>query len=242
MRAAIVASLLCLLVGRASALCPVGPSGNTRTWTSASALNFTAWSNPLNWSGAVAPSCGDDLVFPASAPHQSMTNDLSPTVFNSVSFTGGNYQLAGNQLLVGHGGITQAANATVQIQVGIATYGPQTWSLNGPPGSFSLPSNGTSLDLGDFLTITGSGTHTFNGTVIHQSVGNITYGGSVTLDLMQTSEPDFAGTVVNGSATIDAFRVTNSGGIAFNSGATLNVTGPSSFGTIAFNAGSTYTW
>src|SRR4051812_16780834 len=47
-------------------------------------------STPGNWVGGVAPSAGDDLVFPALAQNITVTNDFSPgTQFKSISTIGG---------------------------------------------------------------------------------------------------------------------------------------------------------
>src|SRR5262245_16226978 len=56
------------------------------TWTGGGANNV--WSNPANWAANVAPSPGDDLVFPAGAARLSAANDFpAGTPFRSISFS-----------------------------------------------------------------------------------------------------------------------------------------------------------
>ncbi|MCX6792636.1 MAG: autotransporter-associated beta strand repeat-containing protein [Candidatus Falkowbacteria bacterium] len=78
----------------------------TATWTGAVNGN---WSNGGNWSGGVVPGAGDNLVFPNGASNLSNTNDLiQNTIFNSITFLGSGYTLAGNDIILGQGvaGIT----------------------------------------------------------------------------------------------------------------------------------------
>lgn len=78
-----------------------------RTWTGTTS---GLWSVSSNWGGAV-PVTGDDLVFPSGASNLSNTNDLTEnTIFNSITFTGSNYILSGNPIILGAGlaGITDS--------------------------------------------------------------------------------------------------------------------------------------
>jgi len=69
--------------------------GATRTWDgSSSAL----WSNRFNWTGNVAPSNGDSLVFPASASNKNNSNDIVGLDVLSIEIAGTGYTLSGNSI------------------------------------------------------------------------------------------------------------------------------------------------
>jgi autotransporter-associated beta strand protein len=77
----------------------VPPSGVTRTWDGGGTNNN--WTTPANWVGDVAPSQGDDLVFPAGAARSTNVNNFSSGwTFNSILFTGSNYVTTGNEILL----------------------------------------------------------------------------------------------------------------------------------------------
>ena len=81
----VVAMVIMMMVGRAEAV--------TRTRTGASG---TEWSDAGNW-GGIAPSAGDDLVFPRGAMNTNNHNDYPPdTMFTSI--TAGGYTLGGNAI------------------------------------------------------------------------------------------------------------------------------------------------
>jgi fibronectin-binding autotransporter adhesin len=87
----------------------------TRTWDgSSSAL----WSEAANWAENAVPGPGDDLVFGGVTPNNSTTNDLAAgTQFNSLSFTSEAYQLHGNAITLGPGGIIQNSATTVTTHI-----------------------------------------------------------------------------------------------------------------------------
>src|SRR5262245_54316974 len=87
------------------------------TWTGAGGI--PNWGIASNWSGFGLPAGDgtDDLVFPAGASQQTTSFDDYPpgTTFRSISFTGGSYQLNGNLLRLGPGGLTaQTASHIIQ--------------------------------------------------------------------------------------------------------------------------------
>src|SRR5262245_51927930 len=78
------------------------------TWTGGGAT--TAWTNPANWAANIAPSAGDDLLFPAGAAKASAVNDFAPgTGFRSLTFSGPGYTVSGNALSL------QAGNTRTQV-------------------------------------------------------------------------------------------------------------------------------
>jgi autotransporter-associated beta strand protein len=58
----------------------------------------TNWSTAQNWNTHQVPVIGDDLVFPSGVPSASLTNtnNLVNYAFNSITFSGSNYNLKGN--------------------------------------------------------------------------------------------------------------------------------------------------
>src|SRR5438876_10958015 len=59
-----------------------------KTWTGAGTDNL--WRDAANWNLNIAPSLGDDLVFPKNALQLVNTNDFVPGAnFNSITFNGG---------------------------------------------------------------------------------------------------------------------------------------------------------
>jgi autotransporter-associated beta strand protein len=88
----------------------------TRTWAGASI--DTNWQTVTNWRENVVPVAGDDLVFPAANSQSSSNNDFSPfTVFRSITFEGGAYNISGNPFgltdgLMVNGG-SQGINTTI---------------------------------------------------------------------------------------------------------------------------------
>src|SRR5712691_6551350 len=77
-----------------------GGHAAVRVWSGAS---DGFWTNSGNW-GGTAPVAGDDLSFPVSPSRLTATNNFpASTLFNSISFSGANYVVGGNLLILGHG-------------------------------------------------------------------------------------------------------------------------------------------
>ena len=69
-------------------------SATVCTWDGSSS---NLWNVAANWD--TLPQAGDDLVFPASASNKSNSNDFAAdTSFNSITFNGSGYTLAGNRI------------------------------------------------------------------------------------------------------------------------------------------------
>jgi autotransporter-associated beta strand protein len=99
----------------------------TRTWDGGGANNN--WSTAANWVGDAAPSAGDRLVFPDGAARLINVNDFGGnTLFSSLSFIGGGYNISGNPIQL-QGGI-QYTNTTAydNLNLGIQLTAPQTFS------------------------------------------------------------------------------------------------------------------
>lgn len=105
------------------AIVPVA-AANTLTWTGASS---NLWSDPGNW-GGVAPSKGDDLVFPAGAANLTNVSDLDEFDFNSLRYEGGAYAVYGNAIVLGPGGVT-VTGGSLNFVIDVMLGAPQTWSF-----------------------------------------------------------------------------------------------------------------
>src|SRR5262249_46900139 len=84
---------------------PDHAAAGTRTWTGG-AWPDTNMSTPANWVAGVVPGAGDDLVFPATATHQTVTPNLGGVRFTSLVFNanpGANYTLQAGTLTILNG-------------------------------------------------------------------------------------------------------------------------------------------
>src|SRR5438552_5892106 len=62
------------------------------------------WTTAVNWAGDVAPTPGDDLVFPSGAAQLANVNDFATgTAFHSLSITGWSYAISGNAIALAAG-------------------------------------------------------------------------------------------------------------------------------------------
>jgi hypothetical protein len=207
----------------------------TRTWTGAGADDN--WSTAANW-GGVAPSAGDDLVFPGGTPRLSPNNDFAAnTSFNTISFTGasGGYTLLGNaiQLVAGIAATNTAGNSTVQLPVTLTASQTFSCSIPGPSdrliisggvalGAFTLTydvASGSIINQNG--VVSGTGGVTSSGTGVVFVVAACTYTGPTDI-----TNGDF---VLAGSSLAPASVVTVSGGLLqFANGASagpVNATG-----------------
>src|SRR5262249_33167780 len=111
-------------------------------WTGASAAS-DRWSDPANWEGNAAPLAGDDLVFPGMAVRFAGTNDLpGDTMFRSITFSGGDYVLDGNRVVLGEGGYTASSHENRAINYIVVRY-PTTYAVVAP----ALVAEGNTLEL-----------------------------------------------------------------------------------------------
>jgi autotransporter-associated beta strand protein len=129
----------------------------TFTWVGlGSGVFANSWSNPANWSSATgtAPtgSGSEDLVFKSGSAQLSNFNDLNNAVFNSITFSGAGYTLAGQPITVG--GTVQYTGATGQINVGAGLSG-ETIKMSVNLGGAG--SGQQAVTVGAFSTLTMSG-------------------------------------------------------------------------------------
>jgi autotransporter-associated beta strand protein len=209
----------------AFALFTVSPLiGATRTWSGAVS---GSWSDPSNWNG-VTPVAGDDLSFPAAGANKVTTNDLSAgTLYNSLSFSGSGYNIFGNAIVLGGGGITSTSGGNVALPITLAA--DQGWSVI--DGSLSVSGGLAGINLGGHtLSLNavppGSGTMTSvagSGRIVKIAGGSWLIGGNNT----------FTGQVLVTEGTLTASGGTPLGvgddtvanGTIVSSGATLSVQG-----------------
>ncbi len=156
-----------------------------RTWDGGGADGN--WTTAANWVGDVAPTAGDDLVFPASAAQFATNNNFFFfTAFNSLTFQGGNYTVGGNPMTLrglNVNGGTQAINTAVSIStpqtfnaaagstvtLAVLSIGSQPLTLNGD-GNFGIG------------LISGSGTITKNGLGAALIASASGFSGAITLN------------------------------------------------------------
>ncbi len=98
----------------------------TKTWAGASIDDN--WQTATNWRENVVPVAGDDLVFPEADSQSSSNNDFSPfTVFRSITFEGGAYNITGNPFGLTNG-LTVSGGAQ-SINTAITLNAAQTFSV-----------------------------------------------------------------------------------------------------------------
>ncbi len=109
---------------------PIVPA-SVRHWTGAGVGG--GWSNPANWSNAVAPAFGDILIFPAGVTKVITTNDFADErAFGGLRFFGTNYQVHGNRFALGGTGLLFTnTSGTNTILADVTLVGPQTWDIPG---------------------------------------------------------------------------------------------------------------
>ncbi len=156
-------------------------SAATRTWTGAG--SNTNMATPENWSGDVAPTASDSLVFPQSASVRTVVNNYSAgTTFGTISFSGSyvsgsNYVLSGNSITLTGGILNEvtggSANATLSLPIELS--GLQAFSAEMVN---SIYVTGV-LSGGGGLSITGDGTIKFTGNNTFTGGANVSNGATL---------------------------------------------------------------
>lgn len=152
----------------------------TRTWDGGGTNNY--WMTAINWVGDLAPTAGDELVFPPGALRLANSNNFPVgTVFNAITFAGSGYTLRGS-ILVLAGGIGGLHGAGInQVQVPVQLNASQTFT-NNLGGSIYFISqtndlNGHDLTFGTSGEIqTSSSLIVGDGAVIKTGAGNLIVG------------------------------------------------------------------
>ena len=208
----------------------------TRTWTGAG--GDANWTTAANW-GGIAPSAGDDLVFPGGAAQIINNNDFAAgTQFNSIAFNGssGGYNLNGNAIRLMAGLAASNSAGTNFVDVAIQAAASQTF-LDSTPypddlivsgsidmGAYSLtlaPSSGASLWTG---AISGSGGVTASGSGLTNIYGACTYTGPTT---------------VVGNSYLTAVSLSAASAVTVTSGSFLEQANGNSVGPVTVNPGGT---
>lgn len=197
-----------------------------RTWDGGGGDNNL--STAANWSGDVAPSAGDDLVFPANIADVDLTNDYTAaTSFNSITFSGTAtqntaYSIDGNSMTLVAGithSMTGSFSTGVTIDMPLILNGTQTFDS----GSSYIFINGT-LNLGSSaLTVTTSGSMNIVGVI--SGTGSITKSGTGDVVLRGVNLYSGTTTVSTGTLVIDNESAlgTAVGGTTVASGASLYI-------------------
>ncbi len=178
---------------------------STRVWDGSadgSGVPFTDahWTSPQNWVGDVAPTAGDDLVFPATALRMTATNDFpGGTAFHSIRISGSNWTLNGNAVSLAAGITTTGASGANTVALPLTLTAPQAF-FSGTAGS-DLVLSGATIDNGGFaLTVDGPGDAFFSGGSVVGAGGLVKNGGGQFI--LGDTAPDgyTGGTTVNGGA------------------------------------------
>jgi autotransporter-associated beta strand protein len=206
-----------------------GTPNTTKTWTGGG--SDKNWSTAANWAGGVAPSSGDDLVFPSGAAQLSNNNDYTAgTTFHTLTFTGSGYTIGGNALTLS-AGITASEESptsgtvTNTINPNIKLGAAQTFTDLYP--NTILWVNGTLDNNGNLLTVDGSGQTSLGAKVTGS--GGITKTGTGLLELRSNSS-DYTGTTTINRGIVNIWNNASlgstSGGTVVNPGGMLTSGSP----------------
>jgi len=197
-----------------------------RTWTGGHPP--TALSSPTNWAGNVAPVAGDDLLFPAGPKRKSIRNNYpNGTTFNSLNFSGSNYNLRKNSLTLTGGINTSNSTGSNQISIPLQLNGAQAFTSTSVGSTLNL--NGPINLNVNLLTFAGAG-KTFAKGVISDS-GALTKDGSGTLTLSANNSYSGVTTVAAGLLLVNGQQssspVVLTGGTLGGTGRVGSITGTS---------------
>lgn len=193
-QAAVFALAVCLL-------CETSICAATRTWDGGGATN--TFSEAANWSGDVAPTSGDDLIF-------NTTSQKNATIDQTVSAR--IFRISGY-----NGTITQAG----AVNVSVVTFELTTGTYVGSDGSFTItPSTGSSAVSGGGTFVGGTGLFTFNNgdaSAVFNVAGSFSLGGDAIIRNLRISS---GGTFNASSGTLNVRG--NLAAFDFQSGGTFN--------------------
>jgi autotransporter-associated beta strand protein len=219
-----------------------------RTWTGA-ALNFdNHWSNGDNWnlvSGvAVAPSPGDELIFPANAFQNSNVNDFVDRNFLSITFQSGGYSVSGNKVLLGNG--VSGASPHITANAGTVNFEPDIDLFgNIAGGQFRFIA-----DTGATMNLTGVITGAINESVRKEGAGKVVfdaanqYQGTTTVaeGILSITNDSSLGATTRGTAVSDGAALEMVGGITVGTESLSLVNQGIAFGGTLLSTGANNTW
>jgi|GEM_PF-4987506 len=94
-------------------------AGTVRTWDGGG--GDANWMTAANWAGDIAPIPGDDLIFTGAVQTTNNNDFPGGTPFNSIRFDADGFNITGNQVALGAGGINNAVGQnTMSIQLDFA--------------------------------------------------------------------------------------------------------------------------
>jgi hypothetical protein len=141
---------LALAVGSFALAASSAAAATNFTWTGASALGETKWSNGVNWEGTAPSGSVGTLTFPALTSAACTANPAKATCYQSENDVGGlsvnaisiddaaAYHITGNAITLGSGGITASTSSSSFLSVSppailapVMLGASQTWSIDG---------------------------------------------------------------------------------------------------------------
>jgi autotransporter-associated beta strand protein len=207
-----------------------------RTW---SGIDGNLWSDSLNWVGNVAPSAGDDLVFPSSAvTNFTVANDFTAgTNFNSITIQSSAYKLIGNSVDLSGSIVTTYTSGTAIDNVPVTLHA----------AGFNIAGGGQ-LDLGGALSGSGGLTISGGGTVAMTGASANSYTGLTSLDQGTLLLDRVGSTAIPGDLTIgdavdtalvqdlSANQIADTSNVTLNSSGSLDLNGNDDHvGSLTFN-------
>jgi autotransporter-associated beta strand protein len=171
------------------------------TWTGGGGDdNFTTGGN---WMGGTAPigSGTENLIFQGATRLTPNNNFAAGTTFNSITFQAPGFNLLGNPLTVGSGGIqVNAASGTDTISLGVRVAGTTSQVTNA--GASLVYTGGVDLSTSGWV-VTGAGATTVTGVV--GGTGGVTKLGQGTLTLAGATSNTYTGptTVLAGTLALN---------------------------------------
>ena len=216
--------LLAAIVVSGLKVSPIAHAATQRTWTGAHPPTTLSFSG--NWAGNVAPLPGDDLFFPSGIRRKSIRNNYpNLTSFNSLNFSGSNYNLRKNSLALTGGINTSNSTGTNQISLPIQLNAAQTFT-SGNSGT-TLTLNSQVMLNGNMLTVAGAGNTTGVGVI--SGAAGITKNGPGTLTLTANNSYTGSTTIIAGTLLVRGSQANSdvvlTGGILSGTGHVGAITG-----------------
>src|ERR1700752_1990407 len=175
----------------------------TKEWTGGGPDNL--WTAGANCLGGSVPLAGDQLLFPNGALRMTNANDFPVgTTFQSITFSGAPYTLAGNSIALNNGIVDSVLGSTFQFSntiqlTSIKLNGDQTFSK---AGAANLRITSALDNDGHLLTLSGSGSKSLAGVI--SGTGGLTLNAGIAATLGNINPNTFSGTTtLNAGAFIN---------------------------------------